>query len=169
MMMKHLLSGALLFAMAAPVATVSASTMSASSGHAYYPADDQCFFRDWGKLSQPYTGPCGARRYWDIPVENPNFTGNKTFSAFGASANMFASSTFATTCSAIVLGHSGAEPSISKWTLYQVLSTATPPGRWTTLGTLPIATDETVMYECQVTGESAGGGPLGFVGEVKGF
>jgi hypothetical protein len=166
--MKKFFLGSTLLAAAVTAATPSdASTMAASAGYAYFPADESCFARDWGRINSPCFD---MRRYWDIPVENPGFTGNKTFSAFGASCHWDANVSFSTVCAAIVLGHSGGTPGASKWTLFQALSTETfNPGRWTTLGTLPIAADETVLYECAITGLNNGGGPTGFVGQVKGF
>jgi len=139
----------------------SASTKTGSSGYAYYPSDASCVSRDWGKLRNV----CTWQAYFDIPVET-RATGTKTFSVYGKSASQSGGPT-ESNCAAIVYTAGGAEPEPNKWTFYHPLPASSG---WLTLGSVAVATDESVVFECLLAPSVAESGTSpGYVSAVRGF
>ena len=140
------------------------TTKAASGGAAYYPADTQCFSREYGRIRAVWDGGnCNSQKYWTVDVEmtQPTTTGNtKPFWVVGESETSVITSTWATTCAGIVLYANG---TLARWTGHQVLPTTV---NFKNLGSLTVNANESLQYECLISPFSSG--PSGYVSQVNG-
>jgi hypothetical protein len=139
----------------------SANTKVASGGYAYFAGDASCVSREWGRMRNT----CEGQKYIDVAVET-RATGSKTYSVYGRSSSS-SDPALQSFCAAVITGANGAAPGASKWTAYVQLNTSSS---WKTLGTLSVAADESVFFECLLPQSSPDSGTAsGYFSAVRGF